>query len=147
MYPKFNWSDAAKIILALIASGFVWTVDNQMALLALAAMVIVWLVKIYAVKTGREIGKFELTLVLLVISIGFAFLFQPVSVDAIPSYGGDVIGYINAWFGWLGSFLLIGKSTFAIATGLYNILLADVLKKLEPEPKPLRGGIRAARRK
>lgn len=134
MLPKFNWSDAAKIILALIASGFVWSVDNQMALLALAAMVIVWLVKVYVLKTGKEIGKFGLTLVLLALSIGFAFLFQPVSVMDFPLWDGDVINYINAVFGWLGAFLLVGKETFAVATGLYNILLADVLKKLEPVP-------------
>ena len=135
MFPKFNWSDAVKIVLALIASGFVWTVDNQLALLALAAMVIVWLVKVYTLKSGKTIGKFGLTLVLLALSIGFAFLFKPVSVMGFPVWDGDMINFINAWFGWLGALLLVGKETFAVATGLYNILLADVLKKLEPVPE------------
>jgi hypothetical protein len=33
--------------------------------------------------------------------------------------------------------LLLGKEVFAVATGLYNILLAKVLEKLEPVPAAL----------
>lgn len=129
----FNWGDAMKIIATLVISGFVWTVDNQLALISLGAMVIVWCVKFYALKTGKQIGKFGLTLILLALSIVFALIFQPVTVMGFPVFDGDTISYINAVFGWLGAALLLGKSTFAVATGLYNILLADVLAKLEPE--------------
>lgn len=134
MELEFEWKDAAKIVATLVITGFVWTVDNQLALLSLAAMAIVWFVKYYALQTGKQVGKVGLTATLLALSIGFALLFQPVTVMGFPVFGGDMISYINAVFGWLGSLLLIGKETFAIATGLYNILLSDVLKKLEPVP-------------
>ena len=129
---EFNWGDAMKIIATLVITGFVWTVDNQLALISLGAMVIVWGVKFYALKTGKQIGKFGLTSILLALSIVFALIFQPVTVMGFPVFDGDTISYINAVFGWLGAALLLGKSTFAVATGLYNILLADVLAKLEP---------------
>jgi len=134
MFPKFNWQDAVKIVLALVATGFVWTVDNQMAMLALAAMIIVWGVKFYTLKTGKTIGKFGLTMTLLALSIGFALVFQPISIQGFPVFSDDLVSYIEAIFGWLGALLLVGKEVFAVATGLYNILLADVLKKLEPVP-------------
>lgn len=134
MELEFNWKDAAKIVAMLVITGFVWTVDNQLALLSLAAMAIVWCVKYYALQTGKQIGKFELTVTLLSLSIVFTLIFQPVTVMGFPVFDGDTISYINAVFGWLGALLLIGKETFAVATGLYNILLADVLKKLEPVP-------------
>lgn len=134
MKLEFNWKDAAKIVAMLVITGFVWTVDNQLALLSLASMAIVWCVKYYALQTGKQIGKFELTVTLLSLSIVFTLIFQPVTVMGFPVFDGDTISYINAVFGWLGTLLLIGKETFAVATGLYNILLADVLKKLEPVP-------------
>lgn len=139
MLPKFDWKDAVRIVMALVASGFIWTVDNRLAVLSLAAMVIVWLVKFYALKTGKSVGKFTLTLVLLALSIVGALVFEPVSVPLLPTFSGDVFIYINSIFGWLGAMLLIGKEVFAVATGLYNILLAKVLEKLEPPQllKPL----------
>ena len=135
MAPKFNWQDAVKIVLALVATGFVWTVDNQLAVLALAAMIIVWVVKFYTLRTGNTIGKFGLTMTLLALSIGFTLIFNPVSIQGFPVFGEDMVSYIEAIFGWLGALLLVGKEIFAVATGLYNILLADVLKKLEPAPE------------
>jgi len=134
MKLEFNWKDASKIVATLVITGFVWTVDNQLAVLSLAAMVIVWGVKSYALQTGKQVGKVGLTATLLALSIVFALIFQPVTVMGFPTFDGDMVAFINAVFGWLGTLLLIGKETFAIATGLYNILLADVLKKLEPVP-------------
>lgn len=131
---KFDWQVFAKLLLALIASGFVWTQDNQLALLSLIAIVIVWSVKMLSVKTGMKVNKFHLSLVLLAISIGCAFLFQGFTITPPPGFDGDLIPFISAIFTWLGAVLTSGSSLFAVATALYNILLADVLKQLEPAP-------------
>lgn len=144
MNVEFNWKDALKVIATLVITGFVWTVDNQMALISLGAMAIVWGVKFYALQTGKQIGKVGLTGILLALSILFALIFQPVTVMGFPVFDGDTINYVNAVFGWLGALLLLGKETFAIATGIYNILLSDVLKKLEPaQPQPVVPGLKA----
>jgi hypothetical protein len=134
MQGKFNWQDAAKIVLALVVTGFVWMQENQAGVLALAAMLIVWLVKFYTLKTGKQIGKFGLTIALLVVSVGLAILFQPVAIPAFPIWGGELVGFVSAVLTWLAALVVLGGEVFAIATGLYNILLAKVLEKLQPEP-------------
>lgn len=130
MLPKFDWKIALKIFAALVIGGFVWTQDNQVAALTLAAMGIVWGIKTYSQSTGQVLGKAWLTGILLTISVGFALLFQPVTVQGFPIYDGDVFAWINAVFGWLSALLALGGEVFALATGLYNILLAKVLDGL-----------------
>jgi hypothetical protein len=134
MKTKFDWMTALKLIAVLVISGFVWTYDNQLVMLSLLSMVLVWGVKVYRERTGRKVSKFHLTGVLLAISIGFAFLFQGFTLPAFPIFDGDVILFANALFAWAGLLLAAGREVFAFATGLYNLLAADVFKKLEETP-------------
>ena len=127
MVPKFDWMTALKILAALVITGFVWTQDNQVALLSLAAMGIVWGVKLYAAKSGKALGKEWLTGILLAVSVAFAYLFQPVALPPFPVYGGDVLGFVQAIFVYASDVLAVSGGVFALATGLYNILLAKVL--------------------
>lgn len=127
MFPKFDWLSALKIMAALVISGFVWTQDNQAALLSLAAMLLVWGIKVYAARSGKRLGKEWLTGILLAVSVAFAYLFQPVEIPPFPVYSGDVLGFAQACFVYAGDVLAVSGSVFALATGLYNILLAQVL--------------------
>jgi hypothetical protein len=131
---KFDWQTVLKLIATLVISGFVWTQDNQLAVLTLAAIVVVWLVKFIAARTGKQIGKAQLTGALLLIAVASAVLFQGFAIPALPQFDTDLIVYIESIFTWLGALLASGGELFAYATGLYNFLLADVLKRLEPTP-------------
>lgn len=131
---KFDWQTVSKIVLALVASGFVWTQDNQLALLSLIAIAVVWVIRLIAQKTGKTVNKFHLSIVLLVVSIGCALLFQGFVMVPFPGFEGDLILFVSALFTWLGALLTSGAELFAVATALYNILLSDVLKQLEPSP-------------
>jgi hypothetical protein len=134
MKTKFDWMTALKLIALLVISGGMWNQDKQLVALSLASMVVVWGVNLYAERTGRTVSKFHLTGVLLAISIGFAFLFQGFGLPAFPIFDGDLISFANAFFAWAGLLLAAGKEVFAFATGLYNLLAADVFKKLEETP-------------
>ncbi len=129
--PEFNWQDGIRIILTLAAAGFVWTQENQMALMALLAMVIVWLVKVYAFWRKKSVGKLELTIALLAVSVGLSLIFKPVFLPAWPIFEGDAVLYISAILKWIAEVVALGGSVFAFATGLYNILMAQVLAKVE----------------
>jgi len=132
-FKKLDWQDAAKILLALSASGFVFSTENKAGYIALVAMVVVWLVGFFARKYGRKTNRASLTGLLFVVSIGLTLVFQPVTIPAFPVWGGDVALYISAILAWAGAVLEIGGMVFAWATTNYNLLLSKVLKKLEPD--------------
>ena len=129
---KFNWSDAFKILLALVASGFAWTVDNQEGVISLVAMLVVWVLGMVVKRFGYKIGKVQLTIFLFLVSVGLALLFQPVAFPIFPAWGGEVITFVGALLTWAGALLALGGEIFVWATGIYNILLAKVLAKFEP---------------
>ena len=131
---KFDWMTVLKLLAALVISGFVWTQDNQLALLTIVSIVVVWGVKFYANRTQKKVGKLFLTSLLLVLSVGCALLFQGFALPAFPVFDGDVLVFAGALIAWAGALISSGSQLFAYATGLYNILLADVLKKLEETP-------------
>lgn len=130
MVSNFDWKTALKILAALVITGFVWTQDNQVAMLTLAAMAIVWGVKFYSAKSGKTLGKSWLTGILLAVSVAFSLLFQPVNLPPFPAYGGDAQVFVQALIVYAGALLVLGEQIFALATGLYNILLGKVLDGL-----------------
>ena len=127
---KMNWTSVLQIFFALAISGFVWTQDNQLAVLTLAAMVIVWGIQFAGNKWNWHPGKTWLTVILLGVSVLFSILFQPVTLPALPIYSGDVIAFVGAILIYAGGLLALGSKVFALATGLYNILLAKVTEDL-----------------
>lgn len=135
---KFNWMDAAKVILALVATGFAWSAENQEGAISLAAMIAVWLLGLAFKRKGWKVGKLHLTIALFVVSVGLAILFQPVVLPALPAWEGDVVLFVSAILVWLGAFIDLGGQIVLWATGIYNILLAKVLEKLEYTPAILR---------
>ncbi len=134
MLEKIEWRDAAKIVLALIASGFAWTAENQAGVISLVAMLLVWGFSYFAKNAGWRVGKVELTGFLFVVSVGLSILFQPIVFPAFPAWGGDVVGFISAILTWAGAVVALGGQVFVWATANYNLLLAKVLEKFEPAP-------------
>lgn len=132
-FKKLDWQDAIKILLALSASGFVFSAENKAGYISLVAMVIVWLVGFFARQYGYKTNKVTLTGLLFIVSIALTLLFQPVTLPAFPVWGGEVSVYIAAVLAWAGAVLEIGGMVFAWATANYNLLLDKVLKKLEPD--------------
>ena len=125
--PKINWKDGLKIVLAVLTFGFGWLADNQTTVISFSAVLIVWLFGIALAKFGYRPGKVGLTLVLFVVAIGLTLTFQPIVLPTFPTWAGDASIFVPLLVAYFIAFLQMAASVVAYATGVYNILLSQVL--------------------
>lgn len=129
-HNSYNWNDGLKILLAVMTFGFGWFADNQATVIAFAAMTIVWIVQQAMEKYGYQPKKALLTIVLFVVALVLALLFSPVALPIFPSWNNDIASYTPLLIAYVTAFLSIAGKVVAYATGVYNILLAQVFEKL-----------------
>lgn len=138
---QFTWQDAFKILLAVMTFGFGWFADNQLTMIAFAAVLIVWVLGRVAKYTERFkwlAGKAPLTILVFVVSFVLSYLFQPFTLPALPAWTGDAGAYIPLFSAWVSSFFLIVGDAVLYAMTVYNVLLARVLEKVPAEFASLR---------
>jgi hypothetical protein len=126
----FNWQDGLKIVLAVMTFGIGWFANNQATVIAFSAMLIVWVIRLAMQKYGYKPEKSSLTVILFVVAIGLSFLFSPIALPIFPFWTGDASTYAPLFIAYFIAFLQIAGSVVAYATGVYNILLAQVFDKL-----------------
>lgn len=129
---NLNWKDGLKIVLAVMTFGFGWIADNQMTVISFAAVLIVWLLGLALKYFGFSANKVSLTIILFIVALGLSLAFQPVALPSFPSWSGDASVFMALLVAYLSSFFQIAAGVVAYATGVYNILMAQVLEKLPP---------------
>lgn len=132
MTEPLNWKDGLKIVLAVMTFGFGWIADNQMTVISFAAVLIVWLLGLALKYFGFAANKVSLTIILFIAALGLSLAFQPVTLPSFPSWSGDASVFMALLVAYLASFFQIAAGVVAYATGVYNILMAQVLEKLPP---------------
>lgn len=129
---KLDWKDGLKIVLAVMTFGFGWIADNQATVISFTAVAIVWLLGIALTRFGYHPNKVGLTIILFIVALGLSLAFQPVALPTFPPWTGDVSVFAALFISYVTAFLQIAASVVAYATGVYNILLAQVLEKIPP---------------
>jgi hypothetical protein len=110
--------------------------EVQLFVIATLAMVIVYLVKLWANKSGKSLGRGWLTAILYVLSVGLALLWKLPVFQPFPAplqshvYGGDVASYVAAWLVFFMSVLTAIGPLVAYATLIYNTLGKKVFEQL-----------------
>lgn len=130
MISKLNWKDGFKIVLAVMTFGFGWIADNQATVIAFAAVLIVWLLGLALKYAGFVPNKAGLTIIVFIASIGLTLAFQHVNLPTFPAWTGDASVFFSLLIIYLTAFLQMASGVVAYATGVYNILLAQVLEKI-----------------
>ena len=132
---QFTWQDAFKILLAVMTFGFGWFADNQLTMIAFAAVLIVWVLGRVAKYTERFkwlAGKGPLTVLVFVVSFVLSYLFHPFVLPVFPGWTGDAGTYVPLLSAWISSFFLVIGDAVLYAMTVYNLLLARILEKIPP---------------
>lgn len=103
--------------------------DIHLFVISLIAPVLVWIVKFWQERSGKEIPSGWLTAGVYAAAFGLALLF---GLPAIPAFAGfeDPVSLVSACMQWLGDFLVNIGPFVAFATLMYNALLKRVLDGL-----------------
>lgn len=134
---EFDRQDVFKVVLAILTFGLGWIANNQATVISFAAILIVWLLGLALQRFGYRPGKAGLTIIVFLVALGLALLFQPVIMPARPTWTGDAATFAPALILFVSAFLQIASGVVAYATGVYNILLAQVLEKIPAVSKQL----------
>jgi len=126
----FNKQDAFKVILAVMTFGFGWVANNEATVIAFLAMVIVWAIRLIAKKYKYVPTKAALTITLFFVALGLSLIVTPVMLPFFPAWTGDPSTYALLLITYFSVFLKIAGGVVAYATGVYNILLAQVFDKI-----------------
>lgn len=128
----FNWQDGLKIILAVMTFGIGWFADNQVTVIAYAAVLLVWLFGVIA-KQNKDFewlrGKGPLTVLVFIIAFVISYLFQPFTLPIFPSWTGDAGTFMPIFSAWISAVFAIVGNAVVFAMSVYNLLLAQVLEK------------------
>lgn len=130
MSTKFEMKDLYKILLGFLAFGIGWFADNQNTLIAFASMLIVWGITTAGARYPWLKGKAVLTSLVFAVSLILAFLIQPSAFPTFPNWTGDAGSFVPLLSAWIAAFFAVAGHAVAFAMGIYNILLADVLRKI-----------------
>lgn len=103
--------------------------DVMLFVIGLAASVIVWAVKLYRVRSGKEVSTVVLQWGVYVVSLGLALAFQIPVLPSISFVGGPV-AIIGAIFEWVGALIAAIAPAFTFATLIYSTLLKRILDSL-----------------
>lgn len=99
--------------------------EIQLFVIATAASAIVWTLKL----TKVQLSSGWLTALVYGVSGALAFLFAPVALPSLPTWGGDLSVFVPALLVWLGDLLVPLSAFVGFATLVYNVLLKAVLEK------------------
>ncbi len=130
---SFNYLDGLKILLAVITFGIGWLADNQVTVVAYAAVLIVSLIGFIARQYPQLDwlkGKAPLTVAVFVVSFILAYFFKPFTFPVFPGWTGDAGTYVPLISSWLEAFFAIVGTAVAFSMSIYNVLLSQVLEKL-----------------
>lgn len=127
---SYTWQDGFKIFLAVMTFGAGWIVDNQSTVIAFLAIAIVWFVSLLMKRYQYRPTKANLTIIVFAVSLVLSFWIHPVALPFFPAWTGDAAAYAPLLIAYISGFFQIVSGVVAYATGVYNILLAQVLEKL-----------------
>ena len=128
----FTWQDGLKIVLAVMTFGIGWFADNQVTVIAYAAVLLVWLFGVLAKQNkGLEWlrGKGPLTILVFIVAFVISYLFQPFTLPIFPAWTGDAGAFIPVLSVWIGAVFAIVGNAVVFAMSVYNLLLAQLLEK------------------
>ncbi len=127
---KLNWQDGLKIALAVMTFGVGWMANNQTTVISFAAVLIVWLMALTLKQLKFAPTKATLTMIVFAVAIILSLAFQPVALPPFPTWSGDVSAFTPLLIAFFIAFLQMAAGVVAYATGVYNILLSQVLEKI-----------------
>jgi hypothetical protein len=137
---KLEWKDALAIAAALALTGLGWAAKHPEAALSLVAVALIWIINFLFRWKKIILHKAWLTTFLFFIALVLSAIFNPTLLPAWPVLSGDAQQIASAFYGWIGALIISAGPIVAYTTGIYNILLARVLDKLQykpPEDQPV----------
>lgn len=135
----FGWMDLIKVLVAVVIGGAGWTVDSQATVIAFSAVGIVWAVKLIGNRFNWWPEKGVLTAAVFVVAVGLQLLFAPVVLPAFPAWTGELATAMPLYLAYASALFQIAAGVVAAATGIYNLILADVLAKVSFKVRALTG--------
>jgi len=126
---KFTWSDLGRIIIALAAFiTIAMSGAGMIALLGATAIFLVWLLNFLFERWKITLHKNWLTAILGVISLIMVYFYQPGLFPAFPQLTSET--WLPLISGYIGALIVAAAPIISAATLVYNILLEQVLAKL-----------------
>jgi len=127
---KLTWGDFWKFIIALAAFGTVaLSGEGQLAILGAVAILLVWILNFFFEKWKVQLHKNWLTGILAVIAIVMVYIYQPELFPILPIFTPET------WFRelttFIGALIVSAAPIISSATLAYNILLEQILAKLQ----------------
>ena len=105
--------------------------EVMLFIVGIAASLIVWAVKVYQSRSGKNVSTAVLQWGVYGVSLALAVVFQlPVLPDVV--FAGSPVEIVGAAFEWVGALLASIAPAFTFATLLYTTLLKQVLDKISP---------------
>lgn len=139
-FSRFSWSDVVKFVISLLVSGIAFVAENEATIIVWVVMVAVWIINTLFKLRGIQIGRKWLTGILFGLAIVLSLAFDPVALPQFPAWYGDISLYADSLSLYITALVSVGTGIVAGATGLYNMLLKDVLGKLLYTPEFKLGG-------
>lgn len=127
---KFTIADLLAVLGALVLTGLGWAVGHPETVVALVAVILIWVINFLFTWKGIKLAKAWLTGSLFVIAFLLTWLFQP---TLFPVWPAPVTP--ESIYAWLVALITYAGPIVAYATGLYNIILSKVLDKLLYQPQ------------
>ena len=103
--------------------------EVMLFVIGLVASIIVWGVKVYQSKSGKDVPTSVLQWLVYGVSLVLALVFQLPVLPAV-SFLGSPVEIIGAAFEWVGALLVSIAPAFTFATLVYSTLLKQVLEKV-----------------
>jgi hypothetical protein len=106
---------------------------EQLFLLGVISSGIVFAIN-YLVKLGLkfQIGRGWLTVILFVVSIPLAFIFQPQVLPPLPVMVGDAVSITGNIVIYITELVTVLSQVVGVATAIYNIILKKVFEQIIP---------------
>jgi len=137
---KFTWSDFGRIIIALAAFiTIAMSGAGMVALLGAIAIFLVWLLNFLFERWKIQLHKNWLTAILGVISLAMIYFYQPGLFPPFPQLTSDM--WLPLISGYIGALIVAAAPIISAATLAYNILLEQVLAKLNYKITARFGGV------
>lgn len=103
----------------------------QVTLIVLVCSVVVQLLKLWVATTGKALHRIPVTIIMMVLSFGFAVLFASPVLPALPVLTGlDPVAVVSACLVYAAELITVLAALTGLAQVIYNLFLENVYVKL-----------------
>ena len=101
--------------------------SENMILLGLVASAITFGLKLLANYAGYKPGRVVVNIFLYVLSVVFAVVWSGAVLPVPPSWGGDILVFVQGLWDYLNQWVALGTPILGTAALIYNLLYEQVV--------------------